>query len=188
MPAVEEPFRQAWEDVAPALHAWARLRVRPALRRRVDPDDLVQETCAEAWSSYARFDAERGSFRAWTFTIATRVLTQALRRLGREGVPLEHGSGASSLLARIPESITSISQRAARDEEVARFCARVETLPEDEQRLLVHHGLEGRTLGEVAELLGLEREATKKRWQRLVARLRAEGAPAGLGWESGESA
>ena len=70
--------------------------------------------------------------------------------------------------------MTAVSMRLSRDEGLAAFRAEVDALPEDDRKLVVHCGLEGLPLGEVAQRLGLSTEATGKRWQRLRARL-AEG-------------
>lgn len=56
---------------------------RLGLRTLGDPglaEDLVQETFVRLWQSAPRFDPERGSVRAFLFTIAQRVAVDQLRR------------------------------------------------------------------------------------------------------------
>ena len=175
-----EGFVARWDAVAPAVAAWARLRVRPGLRRRLDPEDLVQEVCARAYVGAAGFDPERGAFRRWVFGIAGNVLREALVQLGREprGAVSLSGTG---LLARLPDDATAVSRRVARDEALAGFCAWVDGWEGPERELLVLRGLEGRPHAEVAEILGLATETVKKRWQRLAERVRSQGAPLDLG-------
>lgn len=175
------PFPVCWAQVAPALHTWARLRVRPGLAARIDPEDLVQEVCCRAYQGFAGYDAARGPFRGWVFGIANHVLRAALidlQRAPRSRPPAL--DEASCFLDRVPDDATRASQRAARDDTLQSFLDQAGTWGEEEQRLLVYRGLEGLPLEEVAELLGLGLEAVKKRWQRLRAKLRDAKAPADL--------
>jgi len=61
---------------APRIH---RLGLR-TLRDTGHAEELVQETFVRLWQSAHRFDPERGSARAFTFTIAQRVAIDFLRR------------------------------------------------------------------------------------------------------------
>ncbi len=173
------PFSTSWTGAAPALAAWARLRTRPALRRRLDADDLLQEVCARAYGAYEGYDPARGPFQAWAFGIAGRVLKEALVQLGRAPEAVVDRSG-TAFLDRVPDEATTVSRRLARDEALASFCAWVDTWEGEERDLLVLRGLEGRSHADVAAHLGLGEEAVKKRWQRLSARVRERGVPLDL--------
>ena len=74
----------------------------------------------------------------------------------------------------------SITTRAARDEQLRLFLDRVERLDDDDRELVVLRGLEELPLADVATLMGIGEEAATKRWQRLRARLREEGALHGV--------
>ena len=174
-------FGALWARVAPALHAWARLRVKPALRARLDPEDLVQEVCCRAFRDLGRWDEARGPFRAWVFGIANAVLRRALEQLAlapsrRPGALDE----STAFLARIPEDATTISRRLAQDDGLAHFLERVGELPEEDRRLLLLRGLEGLAHEDIARELGLSLEGAKKRWQRLRARLEEDPAARAL--------
>jgi RNA polymerase sigma factor (sigma-70 family) len=69
-----ERFRVLVERHAVALHRYvaARLDVHTA-------EDVTSETFAIAFSQRARFDARRGSVRAWLFGIATNLVRRHLR-------------------------------------------------------------------------------------------------------------
>ena len=166
--------------VAPALVAWARLRVRARLRVHLDPDDLVQDVWVRAMGVLTSFAPERCTFRAWLFRVAKNVLLE-VQRAAHRGVP---GSGETSVLGRlhaIPADVTSVTQRVSRDEGVQAFLAEVEKLDPIDRRLVVHCGLEEMTQVEAAAMLGIDYEALAKRWQRLRAKLATWGAAAGLG-------
>jgi DNA-directed RNA polymerase specialized sigma24 family protein len=74
-------------------------------------------------------------------------------------------------LAEVPESVTSLTRRVAREEGLRRFLAEVEALPHEDRELLVICGLEGRPASEAAQQLDLTHEAARKRWLRLRERL-----------------
>jgi RNA polymerase sigma-70 factor (ECF subfamily) len=67
-----------------ALYAARAGRVKAYFRRSgfadADADDLTQETFRRAWSSLASFDAGRGRFAAWLFTIARNVARRQFQR------------------------------------------------------------------------------------------------------------
>lgn len=165
-------FDQAWQRVAPAVFAWASLRVRPPLRQRLDPDDLLQEVACRSWDAFAGWDADQGPFRGWVFGIANNVLREALRRLGSD-----RAGGAGAVLdtgrwSQVPDTATAISQAVARDEGLLRLLEHVDGLPDEDRKLLVLRGLEGLPHDQLADLLGLSSDAVAKRWQRLCGRLR----------------
>lgn len=173
-------FAQLYEHIAPAVFTWATLRIRPDQRAILDPGDLVQEVWLRAWRRIDDFDAERVPFRFWIFRIAKNVLLEAsrqARRPDRAGGAAPAGDDGPDPLAAVADSVTSLSRRISRDEELARFRGAVEELPEDERKLVIHCGLEGLPLRDVGERLGISEEACGKRWQRLRARLRETELP-----------
>lgn len=71
-----EPLVALYRSYAGRIH-------RLGLRTLGDPgqaEDLVQETFVRLWQSAPRFDAERGSVRAFVFTLAQRAAVDQLRR------------------------------------------------------------------------------------------------------------
>lgn len=168
----EQAFAVLYERLAPALYAWAVLRVP----KGIDATDLVGEVWLHAMRSLSRFDASRGAFRAWIFGIAKKVLLHELRELGRHNTLSPRRSDQiSHELERVPESVTSLSVRLQRDEALLQFLDRVGRLEAEDRDLVIHCGLEGRTCGEAALRLGLSAEAATKRWQRLRADMQASG-------------
>lgn len=168
----QDTFVREFEAAGPALLAWARLRIRPELRARLEPDDLVQEVGCRAWAQIDRFDPALGSFRRWLFGFANRVLLEALRDLGRArpdgAAPRTQPAGVSEIAA----SVTSVTRKVAREEVVRLFLSRIDALEGEDRDLLLHRGLEGLSHPETATLLGIGEDAVRKRWQRLCERMR----------------
>lgn len=166
-------FDELYERISPALFAWARLKLLRELRSVVDPQDVVQEVWIRALEIFPRFDAGRAEFRPWLFSVAKRVLMEATRRhrAARHRPRAAGGTAAMFALDQVPESVTGISTRLARDESIGRFVEAVQDLEPVDRQILVHFGLEGLTGEEVAKRVGVSRDAAFKRWQRLRKRM-----------------
>jgi RNA polymerase sigma-70 factor (ECF subfamily) len=167
-----EWFTRLYARVAPSVYAWARLRLTAALRKVLDLEDVVQEVWCRALDGLATYDPARSSFRTWVFGIANHVVLKGYRQLGKA----QAARAGEREIAEIPDDVTSISQRVARNETLERCIERLAALAEDERNLVIHCGLEGLSAADAARILGASPEAVAKRWQRLRARLR-EVAP-----------
>lgn len=170
-----ERLAHLYPPLAPALVAWASLRLSPSLRRAVSPEDLAQEVWLRAFEVFGSFDAERVSFRSWLFAVAKRVLFEAQRRSLRLGHELAADGSSTRLLALhgVPDDVTSLTRRISRDERVRDFVQRLGELDDTERMTAIHCGLEELSLAEAAQRLGESIDATIKRWQRLRERMRS---------------
>lgn len=165
-------FQELYAEAAPALYAWAELRIRPPLRARLDPQDLLQEVWLRARRGFAGFEGDPPGFRAWTFRIGKNVLLEAVRATQRERATDDAPDSPLLALDGIPQSVTSITQRIAREDSVRAFLEHARALDEVDRMLLVHCALEQDTCAQAAVKLGLGEDAAIKRWQRLRAKLR----------------
>jgi RNA polymerase sigma factor (sigma-70 family) len=167
-------FEELYADVAPALYAWAELRIRPALRARLEPQDLLQEVWLRGRKNFSGFDERGVGFRAWAFRIGKNILMEALRASRNDPLPHPGWSSATGTLALdgIPENVTSFTQRLAREESVREFLNHAGALEETDRMLLIHCGLEEEACASAAPKLGLSEDAAIKRWQRLRTKLR----------------
>lgn len=182
------PFQDLYDRVAPLLYAWTRLRLHGSNADAMEVDDFLQEVWLRACEAFPRYQPERATFRAWILGIAKNVLLEVLRRREPAPIrPIDTGSadGASRGLESIPDAMTSVRTRLARDDLVQRFLAEAERLDPIDRRLLLHVAFEGFTCVEAATRLGLSPDAATKRWQRLRARLREGGFVAALELDEG---
>lgn len=173
-------FEELYARVAPSLFAWISLRLGAEVRRRLEPEEVAQETWCRALELFGNFDPERSSFRAWLHGIAKNVLFECLRRL-RRAEPRPHGAlQASSIISARPDSATNVTRRVARDDALQRFLDRVGLMGEEDRQLVIHCGLEGLNSEEAAERMGLKPATVAKRWQRLRAELQERGVAGDL--------
>lgn len=164
-------FAGEFAAAVPALLAWAQLRLRPELRRLLEPEDLVQEVGCRAFTSLDDFDGARGTFRQWLFGFGSRVLLEALRQAGRGRSPFVTPLADPGVTDAVAV-VTTVTERVAREEVVRMFLARIEGLDEGDRDLLLHRGLEGMPHTDLARLLGVSDEVLRKRWSRLCERMR----------------
>lgn len=146
-------------------------------------EDLAQETYLRAWQHLDRLRAPDRA-RSWLFAIAANTARRHLRRRGRFGwLPIEGLSGSA---ARAIELDGLDAGGLALERALG-------ALGEADRQLVLLVGLEGFTIAEAAEVLGVSPAAGKKRWQRACARVRAAldeaghgaGGAAGLSSEAG---
>jgi len=159
----------------------ARTRVGGALRGKVDPSDVVQQTLMLATRDA---DQYRGSSDAelagWLRGILGNVLahewqgmTAAKRDISRE-VPIQTLLEESSrrLDDLLAASQTSPSQAAVNHEEQFRLASALEELPADYRDVLVLKHMEGLSFPEIAEQMDRNAGAVRMLWVRALARLK----------------
>lgn len=169
-------FGDLYARTAPALHAWASLRIPPALRNTVTADDVLQEVWVRALRKFADFDEERGAFRTWLFGFGQRVLYELVKRATSRHVKGE-GPRDPFTMGEIPEEVTTMTRRLARDDVFQSLVGRLRELGEEEQRMVVLRGFEGATHEKVAEALGLPAATVRKKWERLRKKLEEWNLP-----------
>jgi RNA polymerase sigma-70 factor (ECF subfamily) len=141
------------------LRLLALAEISPALRRRLEPSDVVQQTMLEAYERRAQFiGATENELAEWLRQMlrhnvqdAVRALQRQKRDISRER-PLENPSHDSQCPAGdwLPDSLTSPSQKMLATEELLAMSQAIARLPNDQQEAIVLHHLQGRTLAELA--------------------------------------
>lgn len=153
----------------PALRAFIRRRMGPALRRREDSMDLVQSACRQALRGLTDFEYRgEAEFRDWLFTTTMNKLMDRLRHQlaakrdpGRE-VPLE--------AQPLPSALTP-SRHAMAREQAARVQAAFDGLPEAQREVILLSRLMGLSHAEIAQRLGRSEGAVRNLLYRGLTRL-----------------
>lgn len=165
----------------PQLLAFINKQLGAALRRKVEADDLLQETAAEAVRVLPETDlAQRDPF-GWLCQIAQRRTIDAHRHYfeaqkrdaGRElslDRPAADTSGGN-LVNLLVVTMTTASQAMSRNERELRLRDALERLPQEQQRALRLRYMEGLPSKEIAEQLGKTDGAVRVMLTRSLARL-----------------
>jgi RNA polymerase sigma-70 factor (ECF subfamily) len=146
-----------------ALLAYIQRNLSAALRRKVDPEDLLQDVSAEAVRAIAEMDlGDREPF-GWLCQIAQRRIIDAHRRFfgaqkrdaGRE-ISLGAGadSGRAPLVNLLVASMTTPSQAFSRNARELRLLEAISQLPEDQREALRLRYVDGLPSKEIAARLG----------------------------------
>jgi RNA polymerase sigma-70 factor (ECF subfamily) len=162
----------------------------PALGRRLDASDLVQQTFLEAAESFERFrGAGEAELAAWLRRILEYNLAGAARdhlfrrkrAAGREASLDESRADGAPWRDRLASPQTSPSLRAVRLEQAALFFEALGQLPPDQREAVRLRHVEGLPIDEIAARLGRSPEAAagllKRGLHALRNRLREREEP-----------
>jgi len=166
------------------LRSMVHLRLDRRLQARVDPSDVLQEAFLEASRRLEEYCRKPPlPVFLWLRQLAAQKLLDAhrfhlrtRRRSARREVSLERGWGppsqtwalAERLLGRDP----SPSKAAAMVEARARFEEALDRMEEVDREMVALRHFERLTAAEAAEVLGIRKEAAKKRYLRAMLKLR----------------
>lgn len=145
----------------------------PRLKARVDASDIVQQTCLSIFRQIAEFDGtDPAQFVAWVRKMHARNIQNVLRdqlQTQRRGDGWEESLDGQDLNAA---QQATPSQQAVLHEDALQLAHALERLPEDERAVLRLRYLEGRTLAQVGDDLGLTKDAVVWLMQKGMKRMR----------------
>lgn len=171
--------RQAWAEFvelyAPLVYGFAR---RHGLQD-ADAADLTQEVLRSVAGAVKRldYDPQRGTFRAWLYTVTRNTLNTFLARRRREA----QGSGDTAMQAILenqPAAGEDLTARWQRDYERRVFAWAAERVRAESEETTWQAfrltALEGKPAAEVAAELGMSVGAVYVAKSRVLARLKAQ--------------
>ncbi len=163
------------------LLAFIERRLGGGLRRKIEPEDLLQEVNADAVRSFAEVNLrERDPF-GWLCQIAERRIIDAHRRFfgsqkrdaGRE-IPIDAGGANTDrvgIVNLLVASMTTASQAFSRDQRQIRLLTALEKLPEEHRLALKMRYLEELPSKTIAERLGKSDGSVRVMLTRSLAKL-----------------
>ncbi len=160
-----QAFAELFEPLRPRLLASIRTRLSPAIRQRVDPEDVLQDTYVRGLHSLSRFEWQgEGSFGRWLEAIASHVALDVVRHEGRRpALRLERdvqGDGAAP------------SRGLRRQERQERLMKALRTLSPDHQTVLELSRMEGQSIRVIAERMERSESAVKNLLLRATRQLK----------------
>ena len=162
------------------LSAFIERQLGAGLRRKLEPDDIIQELSAEAVRSLPQIDfGDRDPF-SWLCQIAERKIIDSHRRFfasqkrdaGRE---MGQGAGGDSsrggIMNLLVASMTTASQAFSRNVKEARMQEAILQLPEDQREALRLRYVENLPSKAIAEKLGKSDVAVRVMLTRSLKKL-----------------
>ncbi len=156
------PFIQARRGM---LLGFIEKQLGPALRTKVEPEDIFQDTCAEAVRSFPGADFSYREPFSWLCQLAERRIIDLHRRFfdaqkrdaGKE-VSIDGGGasndGEGGLINLLVASMTSASQAFSRNAREARLYNALQSLPEEQRTALQLRYVENRPSKDIAQRMG----------------------------------
>ena len=165
------------------LLAYVERRLGAALRTKVEPQDVVQETAVAALNLLPRTDLSQRDPFGWLCQIAEQRIIDAHRKLfgaqkraaGREAPA--GAAGERELMDLLVASLTTPSMAAVRGEQQQRLLEAVAGLPDESRTALRLRYVENRPFKEIAQQLGKTDGAVRVLLSRTLARLQQLLAP-----------
>jgi RNA polymerase sigma-70 factor (subfamily 1) len=176
-----EAFVEYAESKRRALEAFVKRKLSDALKRKVEPEDVVQEAIISAAGSFEQMDlSERDPF-SWLCHLAERRIIDAHRRFfgaqkraaDREvGLHTPIGDGErGGFIDLLVASLTSPSQAFSREQREFRMLAAIDELPDDARTALQLRYVEALPSKEIAERLGKSDAAVRVLLTRSLGKL-----------------
>lgn len=168
-------FADVYENYFELVYAYVARRVR----NRDEAEDLTAEVFRKALASLPRFKWRGAPFAAWLFRIASNMIADRTKRVGREtaGASSEHSLTVGLVPRTQPTELVSGSPQSQQteledSERRALLFRLVDELAEDQRRVVTMRFAEEKSVREIAEALGRSEGAVKQLQFRALENLR----------------
>ena len=136
-----------------------------------DAEDVVQETFLKAWRQLDRFE-ERSSFGTWIYRVAVNCALDQLRRRPMREVSATPDDLDAPAPTKEAHDTWSPERQALCSELQRKVNAALSALSAAERTAFVLRHFEGRSIEEIADMMGLRTSATKHSIFRAVQKMR----------------
>jgi len=150
-------FAELYEQNFHRVYAYIARRVRD----RAEIQDLTAHVFHQALANLGKFKWKGSPFAAWLYRIASNAIADQAKRKGRESMPQSEPSTESSSATDLEEV-----------ERCARLFSAVDTLPDDQRRVIVMRFADEKSIREIADELRRSEGAVKQLQFRGLENLR----------------
>ena len=150
-------FAELYEQNFHRVYAYIARRVRD----RAEIQDLTAHVFHQALANLGKFKWKGSPFCAWLYRIASNAIADQAKRKVRESMPPANPTAESSGATDLED----IERR-------ARLFSAVDTLPEDQRRVIVMRFADEKSIREIADELGRSEGAVKQLQFRGLENLR----------------
>jgi RNA polymerase sigma-70 factor (ECF subfamily) len=159
-------FSLLYDRYARAVYVMAAHMVGPA-----EAEEVVQEVFIRLWHKAHQFDPARGSFAAWFMTIVRNHLKDALRDRSQQA-RLMAAEEINQLLVETADPYANVEETAWQREQDEAMLRALQSLPEEQRRVLILAYFGGLSQSAIAEQLAWPLGTVKKRIRLGLQKLR----------------
>lgn len=176
----EDGLGQLLERYRNYLRFLVRLQLHGALRTKVDPSDLAQETVVDAFRDFGGFrGTTEAELVAWLRRILAHNLADQVRRHTAEKRRLDRQQSLEAMLERssnafagaLAGDVSTPSARASRREQAVLLADALERLPARYRDVIVLRHFEHLRFNEIAARTGGSSGAARMAWARAIEKL-----------------
>jgi RNA polymerase sigma factor (sigma-70 family) len=143
------------------------------LRSKVDPEDVLQDTLAQAWRDLGQLgDASTQGFHRWIAGVARDRVLDVIRYFQRGKRDIARERATASLSRDAPSDHHTPSKSAARREQLDKIAAVLDELSGTYRDVIRYRVLEMRTTDETATLMNKKPGNVRMTLQRALVKLR----------------
>lgn len=150
-------FAELYELNFDRVYAYIAVRIH----NRIEAQDLTAHVFQQALANIGKFKWRGAPFIAWLYRIAANAIADQARRKSRELTETE-----VALDSPVDANLEQVERR-------ARLCSAVESLPEDQRKVIVLRFGEEKSIREIAAVLNRSEGAVKQLQFRGLENLRA---------------
>lgn len=174
--SASDEFDRLFERAASRLLLFVDLRLGPALRARVEPQDVLQDAYVAGLEGFGEgAPREARAFAAWM----ARIVENRLRGLAdhfaaRKRTPPGSAARLSVILDRVRAGATGPATAAARGDDHERLRATITSLPDEQREALLQRYFAGLEIDAIAAHMGRSASAVRRLLAKATARLGAD--------------
>lgn len=168
LPAAQRGDQQAFGQIVSGCQGGISAIALAIVRDVQTSEDIAQEAFLNAWTNLKRL-RNAGSFLPWLRQITRNLARDHLRRRVTER---RYDGDMDDILAVVADPAPDLPERLSRQHEESIVAELIDDLPEETREILLIYYREGQSSKHVAQLLGLQDAAVRKRLQRARDSLR----------------